>query len=410
MKTEVCIVGAGPGGASAALKLATLGIECVLVDKAVFPRDKICGDALSGKVVNGLNRIDPEIIPRLHGQPYRLDSWGVTFVAPNGKSLDVPFKVNYDKTTSAAPGFICKRMDFDNFLVEEVKSRAEITLKEGFEVTDCTSTDEGWHITSKAGDVVDARIIIIANGAQSKLMRTIGGIEKELKHYSAGLRAYYTGVEGLKDDGFIELHFLKDFLPGYFWIFPLPNGYANVGVGMRSDVVSKKKVNLKARMEELIATHPEFKARFKNAKLEGSIKGFGLPLGSKKRKISGNGYMLVGDAASLIDPFTGEGISNAIFSGMYAAEQVERCLQTNNVSAAFMQQYDAATYKRLWQELKLSTTMQRLVKYPWLFNLVVNKAKKNKTLGETISCMFDDMDLRERLKKPSFYFKLLFNG
>jgi menaquinone-9 beta-reductase len=74
-----------------------------------------------------------------------------------------------------------------------------------------------------------------------------------------------------------------------------------------------------------------------------------------------------------------------------------------------MRAYDEAAYARLWEELKLGHRMQKLVNYPWLFNLVVNKAQKNKTLRETISCMFDDLDLRERLKNPLFYFKLLFS-
>src|SRR5690606_11571017 len=108
---------------------------------------------------------------------------------------------------------------------------------------------------------------------------------------------------------------------------PLPGGYANVGVGMLSETVSQKKINLKKEMLRIIETHPEFKQRFAGAELMGDIKGYGLPLGSKKRVISGDNYMLVGDAASLIDPFTGEGISNAMISGRWAATQAELCLQ-----------------------------------------------------------------------------------
>ena len=95
---------------------------------------------------------------------------------------------------------------------------------------------------------------------------------------------------------------------------------------------------------------------------------------------------------------------------LFAAEQTERCLQNNDFSAAFMKQYDQATYDRLWSELKLSKRMQELVKYPWLFNLVVNKARKNKALSEMISVMFEDLDLRERLKNPMFYFQLIFSN
>ena len=227
----------------------------------------------------------------------------------------------------------------------------------------------------------------------------------EDEHYCAGLRAYYKGVKDLDPNGYIELHFVKDFLPGYFWIFPLPNGYANVGVGMRSDMVSKKKVNLKEDMLKLIREYEPIRKRFEGAELEGPIRGYGLPLGSKKRPLSGDGFILLGDAGSLIDPFTGEGIGNAMISGLKAAETIEAL--NGNYTAAALKMYDDSVYKRLWPELSLSKKMQELVKYPWLFNLVVNKAVRSKTLRETISCMFEDIDLRGRLKDPRFYLKVL---
>ncbi len=409
LHTRIVIIGAGPGGAATALFLAKQGIECLLVDKASFPRDKVCGDALSGKVVEVFKKLDPAIVARIAGDPTALASWGVTFVAPNRKALRVPFKKEFDKTQQQSPGFIAKRIDFDNFLVEECRTHASIRLMEGLALTEFIRQDGRWTCTAEDGRKVVAELVICADGALSRFAKQVGGIKVEPEHYCAGLRAYYKGVKGLDEDNFIELHFIQDFLPGYFWIFPLPNGYANVGVGMRSDKVSAKKVNLKQQMLDLIANDPVMKERFADAELVGSVKGFGLPLGSKKRPISGDGYMLVGDAASLIDPFTGEGIGNALYSGMFAALQAAKCLETNDFSAAALREYDAVTYARLWEELKLGHRMQRLVNFPWLFNLVVNKAQKNKTLRETISCMFDDLDLRERLKNPLFYFKLLFS-
>ena len=118
--------------------------------------------------------------------------------------------------------------------------------------------------------------------------------------------------------------------------------------------------------------------------------------------------MLTGDAASLIDPFTGEGIGNAMMSGMLAAKIGAEAIHSNDFSKAFLGKYDVAVYSRLWQELNLSRKMQSLVKFPWLFNLVVRKAKTNKELSEMISCMFEDLDLRDKLQQPGFYFRLIF--
>jgi menaquinone-9 beta-reductase len=409
-ETAVCIIGAGPGGATAALHLAQKGIKSVLIDKAIFPRDKICGDALSGKVVSELKRISPDLPLQFSKEEEQLPSWGIHFISPAGHKLSVPFKSKYDTSQDIPSGYISKRVHFDNFLIDQVKRSPEITFIEGVDVATYDKVADGYIISDKSKKLeLKANLLIMANGAHSTFSRHVAGIKQEPDHYCAGLRAYYKNVGGLDKDNFIELHFFKDFLPGYFWIFPLANGYANVGVGMLSEAVARKKVNLKKEMLRIIETHPELKERFANATLEGDIKGYGLPLGSKKRVISGDNFMLIGDAASIIDPFTGEGISNAMISGRWAATQAEMCLQQQNFSAGFMLQYDKAVYNRLWKELKLSRQMQRLLNYPWLFNQVASKATKNKVLAETISCMFTDLDLREKLKQPSFYLKLLFN-
>ncbi len=407
IQTDVLIIGAGPAGASTALFLAKKGIASVIVDKEKFPRDKICGDALSGKAVEVLNKLDKSLVEELSSNEKFLGSYGVTFVAPNGEALRVPFQTKKEKKN--APGFISKRLDFDNWLIEKVKDKREIQLFEETEIRDYKREEGSIVAETKDGRTFRAKIIIACDGAYSSFTKNIAEIKTEAEHNCFGLRAYYKNVKGLDAENFIELHFLKEFLPGYFWIFPLPDGGANVGVGMRADKVSSKKINLKKSFESILENNPVLKERFRDAEKIGEVKLFGLPLGSKKRKLSGNNYLLCGDAAMLIDPFTGEGIGNAMFSGLYAANQVEKCLQQNNFTASFMKQYDEELYRRLWSELLLSYRMQQLVNFPSLFNFVVRKANSNKLLSETISCMFEDLDMRARLKDPMFYFKLLFS-
>ncbi len=409
IQTDILIIGAGPGGAATALFLAKYGIRTTLVDRATFPRDKICGDALSGKVVEVLKKMDPSLIDQLHLQQNDfLGSFGVTFVAPSGEALRVPFK-NEITETSPPPGFISKRIDFDNWLIAQVRSRPEITLIEDIELRKFEKTGTGYIATSKTGEIFESKLIIAADGAYSTFAKDVAGLKTEAEHNCFGLRAYYKNVSGMDHQNFIELHFLKDFLPGYFWIFPLPNGYANVGVGMRADVVGKRKLHLKKEFERLIATHPAIAPRFAAAEQIGEVKLHGLPLGSKKRPLSGDHYMLIGDAAMLIDPFTGEGIGNAMMSGMLAAQQAKLCLETGDFTASGLRSYDKTVYDRLWSELLLSYRMQQLVNFPSLFNFVVRKANSNTLLRETISAMFEDLDLRARLKDPKFYFKLLFS-
>jgi flavin-dependent dehydrogenase len=138
----------------------------------------------------------------------------------------------------------------------------------------------------------------------------------------------------------------------------------------------------------------------------------GLPLASKRYPLSGDGYMLVGDAGHLIDPFTGEGISHAMISGVHAANVASEALQAAAkdvpITHGALREYDTRVWKRLGKELAISTRLQQLADHPWLFNFVVNKAARNPELADTISCMFNDLDMREKLKRPGFYVRLLF--
>ncbi|MBO9635181.1 MAG: NAD(P)/FAD-dependent oxidoreductase, partial [Chitinophagaceae bacterium] len=225
----------------------------------------------------------------------------------------------------------------------------------------------------------------------------------------AGVRAYYKNVTGMHKDNFIELHFLKSLVPGYLWIFPLPNGEANVGLDMISSAVKKRKVNLKQLLLTAIKEDPALKERFRDAIPVSPIEGYGLPLGSKRRALSGNRYMLTGDAGYLIDPFTGEGIGNALYTGRIAAEHAVAAIKANDFSAAALAGYTDHVYRVLGAELSLSYKLQKMVRYKWLFNFLMKIGTRNKQLRELISCMFYEVDVRKKLTSPVFYLKVLFN-
>ncbi|MCD6011113.1 MAG: geranylgeranyl reductase [Flavipsychrobacter sp.] len=412
LKTSVIIIGAGPAGAGTSFFLTKYGIPHIVIEKDTFPRDKVCGDGCSGKTALVIKRANPEWLDEiLADEQSFLPSWGITFSAPNGKPLHVPFAPNRTPEMKA-PGFTSARMVFDNFLFGKMAS-PQCTVYQNASVTSIDTNINGVVVEMVHNNtqyMVSAPIIIGADGDKSMVRKKFLPENTAPKTSAVGLRAYYEGITGMHEEQFIELHFLKEMLPGYFWIFPLPNGMANVGVGILSERIRTKKINLREQMLGIIKNNPIIAPRFANAKLVGKLDGWGLPLAMSRQPLSGINFMLTGDAACLIDPFSGEGIGNALYSGMLAAAAIKEAAEKNDYSAAFLKQsYDDVVYKRLGGEFKISSTLQRLCNYPWLFNFVVNKAYKSPSLRNTISCMFADMDMRDQLRKPSFYLKILFN-
>ncbi len=408
---DAVIVGAGPGGATAAAVMARAGLRPLLLDKAeAFPRDKVCGDAISGKSVDVMKRLG--MIEPLLART-QIGSWGVTFSGPYGDEVAIPFTKALDKPV--APGFVCDRVTFDQLVYEQaVDAGAEVwlgasvtgLLREGGRVVGVTVKRNGRE------EEVRAPLTIGADGAYSAVVRGlaaagVGGMEQlDEAHYCAGLRWYWKGVTGFHQLNHIEIHFVEESIPGYFWIFPMADGRANVGLGMLSNEVKKRDVKLKPLLRQLVE-HPRFRDRFAHATPEEDIKGWGLPLGSRPRKMAGDGWLLVGDAASLIDPFTGEGIGNAMISGERAALWAQKAKAAEDFSAVFLDGYRRDVMKYLGSELRLSHAMQRLGKWKWLLNTVVAKASRSPELADAISVMFDDESERKKLVSPLFYLRVL---
>ncbi|MFO7257123.1 MAG: geranylgeranyl reductase family protein [Bacteroidota bacterium] len=400
---DVIIVGAGPAGASCALALSRSDLKVCVIDKAVFPRDKICGDALSADVIKQLPLLSEKLATHFDTYESRTPSYGVRLFAPDRSSVDLSFTAK-----AGSKGYVWPRQDFDNLLVSHVKADGNCDFLEKVFVTDVSVNPHEVHVHTNQG-LLRARMVVGADGANSVVARLSGNKAIDRRYHSAGLRVYYEGVEGFDDRNHIELHFFQSILPGYLWIFPMHGGRANVGIGMLSSVVAKKRINLRRTLEELLQTDPLLRKRFINARPLETVKGHGLPLGSVKRRLSGDRFLLVGDAASLIDPFTGEGVGNAIRSGRVAAEHVVRCFQEGNCSAQFNLAYDREIYRRMGKEFRISHALQRLCRIPWLFNLVVRKANNNPYWHEFLCNALADVNVKMRFTRPSFYYRLLFS-
>lgn len=413
IKTQVIVVGAGPAGAAASIFLSKAGIYHLILEKERFPRDKVCGDACGGKTGFVLRKADQQWIREIFETSNQYTpSHGALFFSPDGKSLSIPFS-RKNVPDGQAAGFTTPRITFDNFLFEKLATPystiyQHVVLQSIDRISQAIAcvrfVENGQHVE------VTAPLIIGADGDKSLVRKTFLNHDISSKAYCVALRAYYKGVKELHHENYLELHCLPEVVPGYFWIFPLPNGLANVGIGMLSEQVRKKKINLREVMLNAVAHNPHLKHRFADATLMDKIQGWGLPMFIKQQRVSGDNFMLAGDAANLVDPFTGEGIGNALYSGMLAAEAANDCLHDDIFNANFLKEhYDDKLYGKLGRELKTSAILQRLCHYPWLLKFVVNKAHKSPTLNHAIGGMFTGINLRKELRKLSFYGKVLLN-
>ena len=362
---DLIIVGAGPAGATMALMLARSGLRVAVIDKERFPRDKVCGDALSGKVVSILRRMPDGVLDAFLETVPKTPSYGIRFVSPGAHILDVPFK----PVKEVPPGFICPRREFDGFLVSMLRKHPNIRLIEGEKVVGLTRENGLVTAVTEHGKLT-GRMIAGADGVHSTV-RSLTGFPRPLrKHLCTGIRAYFEGVRDLHPENYIELIFLKELLPFYFWIFPEVNGRCNAGLAMLQSGISSERVNIGEVFTRIISDHPSIAPRFSGARMTGRAEAQALPLGMRPGPFSGDRLLLLGDAASLVDPFTGEGIGNAMASGEVAARVVKSCFEKGDLSANGLGDYEVQLKRRIGRELRTSGMLQRLAKSPLLFDLV----------------------------------------
>ena len=402
---DAIIVGAGPAGSSAAIYCNKLGLNTLLLDKSIFPRDKICGDALSGKSVKILEELDLlQDLDKLDGAIINR----IIFGNPNHSECELHLNKSLNKR-HISHGFVIPRKIFDNYLFK--KASVVSNVVSGFNVEDLIydkSQVVGVKGKSKNGEQKKyfGNIVLGADGPYSIVSRKSGLYNSDMNYTAVGLRCYYENVEDLTDQ--IELHYVNETIPGYFWIFPAGNKKANIGVGLLKSRAKKKKYNLQEIMSQVINSK-NFKHRFKNSNALEKPKGWNLPFGNTKRGNHGNGFLLLGDAAGLVDPFTGEGIGNAMESGKIAANIVLKAKKINNFSSQILSEYDKVLWEYLGSELKTSTLLLKLAHYRILLNFVIDRASRNKNIKNMISGMLADEVPKTELSNPMFYLKTLFS-
>ncbi len=330
---DVIIVGAGPAGSSAASHLAKQGVDVLLLDKCPFPREKTCGDGLSPRSLHLLGEMD--LLDEAVRLGRRCDT--VRLMAPAGHTATIAYAQGGDKISY---GLFLPRLILDELLLQHALA-CGAQFESPIRVTDIQTSKTGVEVISeyqRRSISFQAQMVIIAIGANSGLLVRMGLLRKTPR-MALCAQAYFEGVTDVME--YAQWSFHGAFAPGYGWVFPLSESSVNVGAGFLPSKRGKHQMLRTAReaFETFIRT-PQLQYLLTGAHQSGPVRGFPIRCDFARARTFGERVMLVGEAAGLVHPLTGEGISYALESGKLAAEHLVKMLETGDLSRKRLQGYD----------------------------------------------------------------------
>ncbi|WP_298766477.1 FAD-dependent monooxygenase [uncultured Polaribacter sp.] len=368
-KTTICIIGAGPSGAATALMLSKLKIPHIIIDKALFPRDKTCGDGLILYAYRSLKILGNQLFQDFLKHPKFIHSKKIQFHPNDHHHIEFKETEERDMVISYA-----KRIDFDDFLVKHFSKTYTKTFF-GSGVKIIKENKKGMQITLKNGKQIDAKLIVGADGAKSTVYRNLVKDKISKKLASTFISGYFNNVV-LAKDNVAEIRLVYKKVTLFFYIFPLFDGKVNVSLGGRVDLIKKHNINLIDEIQHIIQHHKKVKGKFIHAEKDGNWRGWSIPFHFGKQKTSGNGFLLVGDAAGLANPFYKEGIGTGMMSGIIAAKNIERCVKENNFTAENLKKYDQELKDKFGRLLRFSFYALQVARFKSTFAFFTSLLKR----------------------------------
>ncbi|MCB1271735.1 MAG: geranylgeranyl reductase family protein [Microthrixaceae bacterium] len=377
---DLLVVGGGPAGSAAAYWAARAGLDVVVVEKKVFPRDKTCGDGLTPRAVHQLEEmgLGDQLAPY-----HRYD--GLRAVA-HGRSLELRWP---EHGTFPSHGYVVRRRDLDAMVADNAAA-AGATVLTGVEATGPLMF-AGRLLGARTRDAADgsegvlrAHYVVVADGSNSRFGRALGAVRDRAMPQGMAIRTYYESP--LHDEPWIESALdVRDragnSLPGYGWIFPVGDGTINVGVGLLSTFRDWKSVNTSHLMEEFAATLPGYWEIDPSSPTQAPTGGR-LPMGGSVNPKAGANWLIAGDAAGSINPFNGEGIDYAYETGRLAASLVAEAMSTD--SPWPLQRYPEILEDTYGLYFKVARLFAQVIGRPALMRELTRVGMRSRTLMDWV--------------------------
>ena len=317
---DLLVVGAGPAGSALAAAAASSGRDVLLIEAAHHPRPKVCAEYASPRIAEELARLGAV-------------GWRQAAIPLDGMRVvagDASAEIRYADRSSPRTAWGLDRLQFDAGLAGHARARGA-RLVEGARLVNLLRRGDrvtGASVRTRDGELeVTADWVAGADGARSRTARLLG-VERSVRFpRRLGLVAHYEEIHGLRDHG--EMHVGDGY---YVGLAPTPGGQLNVGMALPMGRGSATR-----RFESAIARLPAVAARLRSSRRITPIRG-ASPIGHRVSQVAGPGWLLVGDAAGFVDPFTGEGIYRALRSSRAAAD----ALRTEDPASAYRTQRRAA--------------------------------------------------------------------
>jgi menaquinone-9 beta-reductase len=394
---EVVVVGGGPAGSALAGLLAAAGHEVVLLDKARFPRHKACSEYVNPEGVCLLGQLGVAEAVRAAG-PHVVERMEVH--APGGER----FVVDFHGLDAERYAIGLSRYRLDETLLRHAQSLG-VDVREGVHVREVIRA--GGRVVGVEAKVegrresIRARLVVGADGRHSVVSRALG-LDRPMPFLrQTGLVAHYRGVEGFERHG--ELHVDRH---GYAGLAPLEDGLTNVAFVTGAEGVANRSIPIERFFEESLEVMPLVRERLAGAQRAGGIRGIG-PMAHGTRRTAGDGYLLVGDAAGFLDPFTGDGIYQALKGAQLAAPIAVAALRSRDTSAVALEPYRRARRRAFAAKRQVCWIVQAFIHLPVLMDYVTPRLDRREEVGRTLTGVLGDFRPAWQALSPLFLARLL---